>query len=287
VFDKLPADAIEIPNSSGGAKLNSRLFIWNEQAHSIVDKSPEPENVETELVFDDAGTKFCGRRKKEPSEEILTETLQEVISAPPEPTRPQFADNVRQEWLFDSERFRSTPPEVTLVETIPATVERSGVVSERNEEKRYFFVSDSETGCRFFVHYSSAIKLKNHFCLFASGTPVLFEIVTGEPDGGRAFNVTLQNPPELPEIEFGVVCHWNEKGYGFARRACGCEMFLSSDHVTTLGTLAVNSEIQFRPIAQPGNRFTATDIRIFQPDPEPTVFGQALAAALRGETCNR
>ena len=289
----IPKQAVEIlPSNSSGKKRTGRLFIWDDRAHLLTDKLPEPEEFESGLSFNDDDTKFRWRKPKVKSEapaataapvpaDPMIEALVEVVADSPDAQQAKFSDDVLNQWRQDAEAARNTPLVVKPSEPTPVVEpvqHRSGIITARNDQGRYLFIEDSESGIRVFAHYNETHRPHNHFCLFAPGQSVVFDV--GE-DPSRGLNVRLVETPVLPEIETATVSYWNpQKQYGFCRRPCFCELFLSGENVVTEGVITKNAEIRFRPIEQP-NRCIATEIEIFQPDPEPTAFGQALNQALQ------
>jgi cold shock CspA family protein len=266
-----------------------RLFIIGENAHLLTPVVADSETLETDVSFSGDGTKFRWRRrtKEKASVEPITpalETLQQEAGRLEDAKRPKFSEDVLETWRNDSEAFRSDPEPITPTEPPPAIQHRSGIISEVNSPKQYFFVEDSETGERYFCHHSETSKPHNHyFCLYTVGQSVLFDAIEGDT---RALNVRLAADPVLPETETAIVCHWNaEKQYGFASRNCECQVFISGDRIVTFGaeTLKPGSQVRFQ-FADHGQKHMAVNIEIFQEAPQ-TVFGQALLTALQGETC--
>jgi cold shock CspA family protein len=288
-FKEIPATATLIRGETRGAKLNGLLYLFGspEKAHLIVDRLPDAEEVEMELRFDDDGNRFRWRKPKAPSAppmpaDPMVEALVEAATAPREPVqRPRFSEDVRTTWRNESEAIRSAPPKAEPVATArPAIQHRSGIISEVNTSRQYFFIED-EGGERYFAHQTQALKPKGHYyCIYKAGEAVLFDAL---PDDTRALNVRLEAEPALPSIETGKIVHWNsERLYGFAKRNCGCDVYISGDRVATFGieTLKPGSQIQFE-LASRGAKSMAVNIEIFQDEPTQSIFGQKLSEALQ------
>lgn len=258
----MPKNAEEIrPSYASGMPRKERLIVVGENAHLV---SPVIAEVETETSV------FRGRKtRKEVSEpeaepEPIREELQEAWSAPLEPTeRRKFSDDVLAAWREDSQAFRDEPEPFRLAEpAAPAIIQRSGIVSERNDRKKYLFV-ESE-GIKYFAHYKETYRPGNHFCFYAANTPVLFDVEQGST---RATNVRFVAPVTLPTIEAATMVYWNrERHYGFCRRPCGCECFIHGENIITYGadTLREGSQIQFHIVEQKNNRYIASEIEIFR-----------------------
>jgi hypothetical protein len=116
---------------------------------------------------------------------------------------------------------------------------------EKKFAKRQFFWVKGQDGLSYFSHFTRDVDApRGHFCVFEDGVNVEFEPATNKK-GVRplACNLRLAETYEsTDEKEVSTVYAWRG-AYGFARRDCGCEVFVGRRDIITEGAIKVGTEI--------------------------------------------
>jgi|SRR5579872_7140915 len=145
-----------------------------------------------------------------------------------------------------------------------------------SKHHRYFWIEEA-TGREIFGHPSNCDFPGSHLdCLLKPGLKVEFQIVTSHTHPGtfRAIDIRPIDSPyeDTDQTEVSTINYWMGS-WGMAVRPCGCELFVPSSRVVTLGveTIRPGSEIRHKIIMdddqkRPGKqRPIATEIEIFIP----------------------
>lgn len=149
---------------------------------------------------------------------------------------------------------------------------------EKKFDKRRFLLVKGQNGLSYFSHFYSEVDApQGHFCVFTNGVPVEFEI-SDVKKGMRplAHNLRLAEECKFPSHEISTVYLW-KGGFGFARRDCNCDIFISRSEIITEGEIGVGSEIYHSVVRtkKPNgdNSWSATQVEICIPDnPDPSEY---------------
>jgi hypothetical protein len=147
-----------------------------------------------------------------------------------------------------------------------------GYIVKQFALKKFLLIKgqDSET---YFAHYNEINFPQGHWCLFYPPSEVFFEKGTVQSgDSPQAQHVRLVEPVESLEKEVSEVYLW--KGtHGFARRGCGCEVFVDVRNVITLGEIEEGTTLYHSvvPSQKMGTvSWKASEIEVCIPDPPPS-----------------
>ena len=116
---------------------------------------------------------------------------------------------------------------------------------EKKFAKRQFFWVKGQDGLSYFSHFTRDVDApRGHFCVFEDGVHVEFETVAAKKGIRQlACNLRLADKYEfIDEKEISTVYSWRG-AYGFARRDCGCEVFVGRADIITEGEIKLGTEI--------------------------------------------
>jgi cold shock CspA family protein len=198
-------------------------------------------------------------------------------SAPTHPVEPELVGPEAVSRFF-REETPSGMEEVSKAESeqhrmIQGQTDVRGTVLSVNRNKKYFIVGSESRDV--FVPIRNCVRPLAHECQFyVTGQPVLFDYPSQPVFPNQrieAVNVRLARSSFYAEVEhqiIGVVSKYYQ-GFGFIRRACGCDLFfVSKDILSTAEALygfGPGSEVLFNTYQERDGRFRAIQIEIFKP----------------------